>query len=425
MTVNQGLSSLVNSSPNFSNQALENSINDIKLKVDANAGWVTKTFQLDQAIDNNTVLTTTQKNDLKETINFIPYLNIGRYLNDTIKHTANILNGSLVFIADPDVEEAATFLETLNLVHSLQSTIPNLYGVTAKEKNRGIDDHFGTLRGKLMTTDDSSKPVLESITEQLQTVNRFPLNAVADDGDIETTIDDLINFLGSVVSDSTDFQQTLDQYALLVKNQLQGLNISLTTTGLGADERYQQCAVQLKADYEKVTVQVALENSNLSNIRTYTNTLLDNISYTSLAEDSELADLMAKTSQTSAWIDYFENYKTRQTKQNPMYTVSTDSDKASTIDAVLEARGLPDVTDYVNLNAVATKTKKDSRIDTKYFDSYTSEQIITKACQQLGITTANRSIYNQSKELLNNMNDNDRLLVANELDDDEATNTIS
>ena len=66
-----------------------------------------------------------------------------------------------------------------------------------------------------------------------------------------------------------------------------------------------------------------------------------------------------------------------------------------------------------------TKTKKDSRIDTNYFDSYTSEQIITKACQQLGITTANRSIYNQSKELLNNMNDNDRLLVANELDDDE------
>ena len=65
------------------------------------------------------------------------------------------------------------------------------------------------------------------------------------------------------------------------------------------------------------------------------------------------------------------------------------------------------------------------RIDTGNFDLYTSEQIITKSCQQLGITTANRSIYNQSKELLNNMNDNDRLLIANELDDDEATNTIS
>ena len=191
------------------------------------------------------------------------------------------------------------------------------------------------------------------------------------------------------------------------------------------DERYRDTQTQLKADYEEIQVQKNLETSNLSNIRTYTNTLLDNISYTSLAEDSELADLMAKTSQTSAWIDYFENYKTRQTKLNPIYTVSTDSDKESTINAVLEARGLPDVTDYVNLDAVATKTKKDSRIDTGNFDLYTSEQIITKSCQQLGITTANRSIYNQSKELLNNMNDNDRLLIANELDDDEATNTIS
>ena len=142
MTVNQGLSSLVNSSPNFSNQALENAINVLK---NISGGFITKTFEVDTAIDDNTVLTTTQKNDVKATINARPYLNFGRYLNDVIKHGANILNGSLVYIADPDTEEAATFLETLNLVHSLQSIIPNLYGVTAKEKNRGVDDHFGTL----------------------------------------------------------------------------------------------------------------------------------------------------------------------------------------------------------------------------------------------------------------------------------------
>ena len=108
-----------------------------------------------------------------------------------------------------------------------------------------------------------------------------------------------------------------------------------------------------------------------------------------------------------------------------MYTVSTDSDKASTIDAVLEARGLPDVTDYVNLDAVATKTKKDSRIDTKYFDSYTSEQIITKACQQLGITTANRSVYYQSESLLNNLNERDRQKIADALDLNESSDTLS
>ena len=421
MTVNQGLSSLVNSSPNFSNQALENAINVLK---NISGGFITKTFEVDTAIDDNTVLTTTQKNDVKATINARPYLNFGRYLNDVIKHGANILNGSLVYIADPDTEEAATFLETLNLVHSLQSIIPNLYGVTAKEKNRGVDDHFGTLRGKLLTTDDSSKPVFTSLKETITFLNtKININAIGTD--LPNTLDDLKNFLASVVGDSTDFQQTLDTFANAVKSDFEYIDLTLGIADPLGDERYRDTQTQLKADYEEIQVQKNLENSNLSNIRTYTNTLLDNISYTSLAEDSELADLMAKTSQTSAWIDYFENYKTRQTKLNPIYTVSTDSDKEFTINAVLEARGLPDVTDYVNLDAVATKTKKDSRIDTGNFDLYTSEQIITKSCQQLGITTANRSIYNQSKELLNNMNDNDRLLIANELDDDEATNTIS
>ena len=92
MTVNQGLSSLVNSSPNFSNQALENAVNVLKT---ISGGFITKTFEVDSAIDDNTVLTTTQKNDVKETINNRPYLNFGRYLNDVIKHGSNILNGSL------------------------------------------------------------------------------------------------------------------------------------------------------------------------------------------------------------------------------------------------------------------------------------------------------------------------------------------
>ena len=36
MTVNKGLTSLVESSPNFSNQGLENAINELKI------GWVAK-----------------------------------------------------------------------------------------------------------------------------------------------------------------------------------------------------------------------------------------------------------------------------------------------------------------------------------------------------------------------------------------------
>tara|TARA_Y100000310_G_C20659428_1_gene803848 strand:+ start:815 stop:2086 length:1272 start_codon:yes stop_codon:yes gene_type:complete len=423
MTINQGLSSLVNSSPNFSNQSLENAINDIKTKV--NRDWVTKTFTLDTAIDNNTVLTTTQKNDVKETINTFPHLNIGRYLNDTIKHTNTILDGTIIPIPAGETQ-TATFLETLNLVESLQSTIPMLYGVTAEEKSRGVDDHFGTLRGVLSETEDSSKPVLESITEQLQALNRQNLLAIAEDGEMEDDLDDLINFLSSVVGDSTDFQQTLDKFVLQVKLSFQGINQFLLNLGIyGSHTDIQAIGTQLEADYEKVTVQVALEYSNLYNIRTYTNTLTDNLGYTSLAENSKLADLIVKTSRTSAWQDYFQNYATRKSNINPVYTVGTDSDKITIIERVMLNRGLPDVTDYVNLDAVADKSKKDSRIDTKDFENKTSEQIITTACDQLGITTANRSIYNQSKELLNNMNDYDKQQISDELDANQTTDTIT
>ena len=63
MTVRKGLKSLAESTPNFSNQALENAINELKI------GWVSKSIDLDTAIANNTVLTTSQKNDVKDTIN--------------------------------------------------------------------------------------------------------------------------------------------------------------------------------------------------------------------------------------------------------------------------------------------------------------------------------------------------------------------
>ena len=60
MTVNKGFLSLVNSSPNFSNQALENSVNTLKV------GWVQKSFELDSVIASNSVLTTSQKKQSAE-----------------------------------------------------------------------------------------------------------------------------------------------------------------------------------------------------------------------------------------------------------------------------------------------------------------------------------------------------------------------
>ena len=92
---------------------------------------------------------------------------------------------------------------------------------------------------------------------------------------------------------------------------------------------------------------------------------------------------------------------------------------------ILRDSGLPDVLDFVDLEAVANKAKKDSRIDTAGFDRFTVEQQITDACRQLNIKTANRSIYNQSESLLDNLNQRDRDLVANRLDLNQDAETLS
>ena len=147
--------------------------------------------------------------------------------------------------------------------------------------------------------------------------------------------------------------------------------------------------------------------------------------YTSLAEDTELRKLMARVSQNADWQTYFNDYEINSANLNPMYNTDTDSDKVSVIDRVLKEQGLPDVIDHVDLESVANKAKKDDRIDTKNFDYYATEQIITKCCEQLGITTANRSIYNQSESLLNNLNKRDRQKIADALDLNESSNTLS
>lgn len=422
MTINQGLLSLVNSSPNFSNQALENAINVLK---NISGGFITKTFEVDTAIDDNTVLTTTQKNDVKATINTRPYLNFGRYLNDVIKHTNTILDGSILpVVAGTENFPQGTFLEILQTVHSIQNLVPQLYGVSASEKSRDVNDHLGSLNNMFIDTEDSSKPVFTSLKETITFLNtKININAIGTD--LPGTLDNLKAFINSVVSDSTDFQQTLNKFADEVKSDFEYVDLTLNISGLLGNEQYRNTSTQLKADYEEIQVQINLEKSNVSGIRTYVETLSNNMGYTSLAEDNELRKLMARVSQTSEWQDYFENYETRKNNLNPVYNVGTDSDKITIIEQVMLNRGLPDVTDYVNLDAVATKTKNDSRIDTKDFEKKTSEQIITAACNQLGITTANRSIYNQSRELLNKMNEYDKQLISDELDANQTADTIT
>jgi hypothetical protein len=408
MTVSKGLSSLANSNPNFSNQGLENAINELKI------GWVIKGSQLDTAIQDNLVLTTSQKNDLRATIHNIQYLNLGRVFGDLVRHTNTILDGTIVFLANPDTEDTADFLEILQTVQSLQTLIPSLYGVTAAEKSRSVNDHLGTLNNIFLETEDSSAPVFTSMKESI----KFIVDAnLSEETALETAYDNLRNFINSVVADSTDFQQTLDTFASAVATAHTNFNTAL------ASEPYLTKRTQLSIDQGKIETQVALETSNLSRIRTYVQGVADYQSYVALAEDDQLRRLMTRISQTPAWITYFENYVENFNSLNPVYT-TVGSDKQSVVDALYTNSGLPDVRDSLDIKSVAAKAKRDSRIDTAGFDSLTVEQIINKACVQLSINTTNRTVYAQSESLLNNMNKHDRDEIARKLDLNESANTL-
>ena len=410
MAVNKGLKSLAGTTPNFSNQGLENAINELKI------GWGIKGSQLDTAIQDNVVLTTSQKNDLKSTIHNIQYLNLGRVFGDLVRHTNTILDGTIVFLANPDTEDTADFLEILQTVQSIQTLIPNLYGASAGEFSRDVNDHLGTLNNKFLETEDSSAPVFTSLKESLDFIVAANLS---EETALETAYDNLRNFINSVVADSTDFQQTLNTFASAVATAHTNLNTAL------ASEPYLTKRTQLSIDQDKIEAQVALETSNLSRIRDYVNGLTNHISFTSLAEDEQLRALMTRISQNADWANYFREYEKNSANINPIYSVGSDSDKTTIIDTILRDSGLPDVLDFVDLEAVANKAKKDSRLDTAGFDRFTVEQQITDACRQLNIKTANRSIYNQSESLLDNLNQRDRDIVANRLDLNQDAETLS
>ncbi len=409
MTVNKGLLSLVENTPNFSNQALENAVNTLKV------GWVQKSFELDSVIASNTILTTSQKNDLKDDINNVTHLNLGRVLGDLIRHSATIIDGTIIPVEN-DGDQGGTLLQILQSVQSVQSLIPELFGVSASDKTRAVNDHLGTLNNIFVTTEDSTAPVFTSL---LESINFIVTANLATETALETAYDNLKNFINSVVADSTDFQETLNNFATAVATAHTNLNNALTAEPLLT---HRNNLIDMR---EKINVQVALENSNLTTLNTYIDTLSDNISFISLAEDETLRKLLAKVAQNKNWQTYFEEYKTNQSYLNPIYTTDTDSDKSAVIDQVLSDSGLPDVTDATDFEAVANKAKRDSRIDTANYDRLTVEQQILESAKQLGITTANRTLQSVSGSLLNNMNQHDRDEIANRLDLNESASTLT
>ena len=414
MTVKKGLRTLAGTTPNFSNQNIENAVNQLKI------GWVAKTFTLDTAIKTNNVLTDTQKNNARLSINNHPHLNIGRYMNDLLDHTASILDGSII-PGDPAITETAdngqgTFIEILQSVQGLQILIPNLYGVSAGELSRDVNDHLGTLNNKFLETEDSSKPVFTSLKESISFIHA---NTIATDTAYQTALTNLTNFVDSVVGDSTDFQQTLNTFVAAVATAATNFNTAL------AAEPYLARRTLLIAGNEAVDVQVTLEKANCSSLRSYTDTLTDNLGFVGLAEDTQLRKLMTRVSQNANWANYFNDYEKNSANLNPIYTTGGALDNTAIIDTVLRDSGLPDVLDFVDLEAVANKANKDARIDTKGYDLLTVEQQIADACKQLSIATDNRSVYNQSESLLDNLNLRDRAIIAEQLDLNQDADTLS
>ena len=423
MTVNKGLASLIDTDPNLSNQAQENAINDIKA-VDKNDGYqfIKSQFDVDTAIHNNTVLTTSQKNDALETLYAAqPHLQIGRYLNDTIRHTNTILDGSIMpFDASAEVK-TFTFIEALQTVDALQTSIPQSLGIPASSKGRGVNDHFGLLNNIFTTSQDSTQPIFTRLKELMQlidTTSRTTSALNTATAAVRFSNTQLVTFLNSVVADSTDFQTTLDNRVNTAAGNMANLNTRISQ--IPGDP-----SVELISIRDKIVTQQTLENSNIISLRTYIESITNNDTLAGLAENKDMRELLTKVAQNTSWQNYYNDYETNKSRLNPLYAISTDSDKSSVIELVLQSRGLPDVTDYLDFAAVANKTKRDDRIDTKNYDLYSDEQIITKSCEQLGITTANRSIEDQSNSLLNNMNENDRSTVADELDQNEDANTLS
>jgi hypothetical protein len=346
----------------------------------------------------------------------VAYLNAGRYLNDMIRHTNTILDGSILGVV-PGIEDfpQGDFLEIMQLVISLQSTIPALYGVNASSKGRSVNDHLGILNNMFTKTEDSSRPVFTSLQDSITFINNAGLGTETALG---TAIDNLKNFIAGVVADSTDFQQTLNTFASAVATANTNFDSALQA------HPYSVKRTQMIADRDSIVTQQTKENSNITSLRTYTQTVSDNQAYVSLAEDKEMRELMARVAQDANWQNYFKNYAVYQANLNSIYTTGTDSDKSAVIDQILEDSGLPDVTDARDFEAVAAKAERDSRIDTKGFDFLSVEGKIERSCQLLGISTRGTKV-DQSVRLLNNMNKHDRDIIASQLDLNEDANTLS
>ena len=402
--VKQGLRALANTSANFSNQGVQDAI------ATANIGFVTKNKTLQYLVDINSTLTDVQKTTIRASLNVQPYLNVGRYLQDLNNHTADMLQG-LLGEADTDSTSNGTFLEQLGIVDGIQGSYLYLYGEEASVANRGVNDHFGSLRGIL---DDE----LLSIKQSVATITSASL---ATDTAFQNATQALIDFVNALGDSSTLDVSTLNSLLSVYESAANNFNTILTGAAYSAQR------ANLIAARTAINSQLSLEATNLGSVRSYSVILTRYMAYQGLAENDTIRDIIAKTAQSTAWKDYYEKYETRFAQLNVKYeNTAGDSENETIINNELRLRGLPDVIDYTNLAAVADKASRDTRlIGTVSFPGKGTADVIKKSCEQLGINITGRDVYGQSQGLLKSMNDFDRETVRLELQNHQRANTLS
>ncbi|MEY4332800.1 MAG: hypothetical protein RLZZ196_1538 [Bacteroidota bacterium] len=402
MSVQQGLKSLAETSPNFSNTGVETAITS------ANTGFVTKTKTLNYLVDINSTLTDSQKTTIQASLNIQPYLNAGRYLQDLSNHTYKILDGSLGEVDEGD--PAPTFLDLLSSVDAIQGLYLSLYGAEASTVGKGVDDYFGTLR-------ETMNDKLTEIKNAVQTITNASL---ATDTAFQNATQALIDFVNALGDSTTLDTSTLN--SLLSAYESAANNFNTTLSGAA----YSSQKTVLVNNRATIVSQIATEVANLGSIKTYSESLANLSSYQGLASNSKIRDLIGKSAQTTEWKDYYENYETRFAQLNAKYeNTAGDSENETIINNELTQRGLPDVKDYTDLRAVASKASRDDRLSTVKFNGRTIAEIIKDSCVQLNIDIKGLNVYGQSQALLNNMNEYDKESIRTELNLHQESNTLS
>jgi hypothetical protein len=401
MTVLQGLSSVANSDPGFSNNKIVSLINN------ANINFVIPTYNVAQQVGQSTVITASQASDIYNTMETQGYLNIGRYLLNLKNHTNAILTGQLGQELIPG-QGSGSFLDHLSLVNGMQGAHQYLYGTHAGTSNKGINDHFGSVAGTLD----------QYIIEIQSTVEKIHAIGLAEETNYSNAATGIANYV-QTLADSTAYDSTT-LYSLLntFKSAADAFNDKLS------DPAYVNLKNKLLADRNAINYQLDLEFNNLSSINTYSTGLINTIKYQGMASNSDIAKLIANTAGNTSWQDYFSNYQSRLQQVNPKFVNNNDLTEA--INQELKIKGLPDVTDSNNLQAVSYKASKDTRFTGKVtFAGRTVGQIIADCCDVLGISTTGLNTYGQSQILLQNMNNNDIEIIKNQILNSQQATTLS